>query len=709
MKKSKLLWLALILALVMSVSAITAFAAGEPTLTVKTTSLELENAVYMNFKVQSKNISDTSSVKLLVWESYPGKYTKGTEDAELSVMKTEAGTGYLVFQYTDLAAKDMTKFVYVCAYANINGKEYYSNATKFSIVQYAYNAQSDAKLKPLVDSMLVYGASAQTYFNYKTDFLATDPIVKVRVEGGTHADGFKTMYYQKGSMSTFIAGAPAAGMEFSHWENSLGYIVGASSTLSIPVNADDTYTAVYKETGGHSHKVATFVGYEATCTDDGYTDGTYCSDCGEVLSARTVIAAKGHSMLSGRCLHCGFQRVDYTNDSLYASTHGYESLGKMAKGTAMQGFYRELDQQISAFHKNTAMNLDDLLVTCIDVRPYNLTRQEAQIVFTFYRHDHPLYYWLDDGLTYASLGDTLYYIYPMTYPEYMLGSRRAEANATIYEGIEKYANYVHGISDDYTKVLAAHDLIAEAVDYAYDQFGQAETASWAHSILGYFEDKDVVCEGYAKTLQILLNFSGVENIYVVGSSDGYAHAWNLIRLDDGEWYWVDLTWDDNAEVIYNYFCVNDVQFVNWRDDIDFAGNVTFVDEHTPYDIYQEYINLLCYALPERSDHVFSDVDVLEMRETFTVDGATYALIGYQEVRLIRLEGSGTVVVSDRVEYNGKVYTVTEIGAMDSKGFFDSALYVTSNSINKVILYGNLWRVWGNALKNGALRTVIVLP
>jgi hypothetical protein len=53
MKKSKFLWLSLILALIMSVSAVTAFAAGEPTLTVKTTSLELENAVYMNFKVQS--------------------------------------------------------------------------------------------------------------------------------------------------------------------------------------------------------------------------------------------------------------------------------------------------------------------------------------------------------------------------------------------------------------------------------------------------------------------------------------------------------------------------------------------------------------------------------------------------------------------------------------------------------------------------------
>jgi hypothetical protein len=347
-------------------------------------------------------------------------------------------------------------------------------------------------------------------------------------------------------------------------------------------------------------------------------------------------------------------------------------------------------------------------VASLDVRAYGLTLREVEIVFTFYRHDHPLYYWLCDGLSYATLGEELYYIYPMTYSEYMLGSRRAEANAEIYAGIEEYANYVHGISDAYTKVLAAHDLIADAVEYAYDQFGQPETATWAHSILGYFENKDVVCEGYTKTLQILLNFSGVENIYVVGSSDSYAHAWNLIRLDDGEWYWVDLTWNDNDYMNYNYFCVNDVQFVNWRDADDFAGSMTFMDEHTPYDITQEYINLICYALPERSDHVFSEVDILELRETFTVGSATYALIGHDEVRLIHLDGSGTAVISDWVEYNGNIYTVTEIGAMDNKGFFDSGLFVTSNAINTLILYGNDWNVVGNALSNSALRTIIVL-
>jgi hypothetical protein len=46
--------------------------------------------------------------------------------------------------------------------------------------------------------------------------------------------------------------------------------------------------------------------------------------------------------------------------------------------------------------------------------------------------------------------------------------------------------------------------------------------------------------------------------------------------------------------------------------------------------------------------------------------------------------------------------------MDNKGFFDSGLFVTSNAINTLILYGNDWNVVGNALSNSALRTIIVL-
>ena len=49
-----------------------------------------------------------------------------------------------------------------------------------------------------------------------------------------------------------------------------------------------------REIKAHGHKEATVNGYDATCTTNGLTNGTVCSECGEVLAAQEVIPALGH-------------------------------------------------------------------------------------------------------------------------------------------------------------------------------------------------------------------------------------------------------------------------------------------------------------------------------------------------------------------------------------------------------------------------------
>ena len=46
---------------------------------------------------------------------------------------------------------------------------------------------------------------------------------------------------------------------------------------------------------------------EATCTNNGHTGKTVCSDCGTVLDAGSVITAPGHSYIDGVCNVCGAQ------------------------------------------------------------------------------------------------------------------------------------------------------------------------------------------------------------------------------------------------------------------------------------------------------------------------------------------------------------------------------------------------------------------
>lgn len=54
-----------------------------------------------------------------------------------------------------------------------------------------------------------------------------------------------------------------------------------------------------------------------------------------------------------------------------------------------------------------------------------------------------------------------------------------------------------------------------------------------------------ICAGYARLYTCLMTELGYENAYVVGySADGTYHAWNEVRLEDGSWYSVDTTMND---------------------------------------------------------------------------------------------------------------------------------------------------------------------
>ena len=253
-KHLKLLLVLLVLALTVAAIAITVGAtesSEEPALYVKSFSVSLENAVFMNFKVQSTGIDDPGSITLLLWESVPEEYKKGSEDVELSSEGTETASGYEVFKYTNLAAKDMTKCVYACAYANVDGEEIYSAPVKLSIVMYAYmqkNATNlDEGLVELLNGMLDYGALAQTYFNHNTEFLANETVYQLSVANGHFEDNFSLGWYFEGQSFTLTADPAPKGYEFSHWENSAGEDIGNAEVLEYTATKNDTYTAVYKE------------------------------------------------------------------------------------------------------------------------------------------------------------------------------------------------------------------------------------------------------------------------------------------------------------------------------------------------------------------------------------------------------------------------------------------------------------------------------
>ncbi len=114
----------------------------------------------------------------------------------------------------------------------------------------------------------------------------------------------------------------------------------------------------------------------------------------------------------------------------------------------------------------------------------------------------------------------------------------------------------------YEKMAIFHDEIIKNCDFEKDTY-------YGITVYGALVEGTAQCEGYANAFSYLCDIAGIENITVRGANaKGDSHVWNKVRID-GEWYNVDLTWDDpymkrDADnfVRHDYFFVSDPEIEN---------------------------------------------------------------------------------------------------------------------------------------------------
>lgn len=106
----------------------------------------------------------------------------------------------------------------------------------------------------------------------------------------------------------------------------------------------------------------------------------------------------------------------------------------------------------------------------------------------------------------------------------------------------------------YGRLKEYHDYLCSNITYILD-------STYPRNIYGGLIDGQGVCESYAESFKFLCDLSGLTCISVMGKAgipepDEY-HLWNYVMMDDGNWYAVDVTWDDqpnlNPSIIYDHF------------------------------------------------------------------------------------------------------------------------------------------------------------
>lgn len=104
-------------------------------------------------------------------------------------------------------------------------------------------------------------------------------------------------------------------------------------------------------------------------------------------------------------------------------------------------------------------------------------------------------------------------------------------------------------NSDYENELAIHDYLVENITYV--DHGDNSFNAYQALING-----EAVCSGYTECFKTLLDMLGINNYTISGVAGDQAHIWNVVELD-GEWYQVDVTWDDpvnsNSDYIQHYY------------------------------------------------------------------------------------------------------------------------------------------------------------
>ena len=91
-----------------------------------------------------------------------------------------------------------------------------------------------------------------------------------------------------------------------------------------------------------------------------------------------------------------------------------------------------------------------------------------------------------------------------------------------------------------------------------------EEVDWSYAYMnGPFLHGKAICQGYAYAYKYLCNRAGLWCVTVSGG----CHCWNLVMLEDGSTYHVDLTWGDVGDDLDGYFLLT-------QEEIE--------EDHTPY-------------------------------------------------------------------------------------------------------------------------------
>lgn len=197
---------------------------------------------------------------------------------------------------------------------------------------------------------------------------------------------------------------------------------------------------------------------------------------------------------------------------------------------------------------------------------YKLTLDEVSNIYCEMLYSEGEWFYVSSGFRY-SLNDNGYvstFLVNYNYDVSTISSRKTEFN----EKVSEIISMIRPSWSDAEKILFLHDYLAEHCHYD-TTFDAASYNAYSAIVTG-----SSVCQGYALAMCVLCKELGIPCYTVTydatiidnGEEKNDRHMWNLVQAD-GEWYHVDVTFDDYApdmigHVSHDYLLQSDAEMLN---------------------------------------------------------------------------------------------------------------------------------------------------
>lgn len=185
-------------------------------------------------------------------------------------------------------------------------------------------------------------------------------------------------------------------------------------------------------------------------------------------------------------------------------------------------------------------------------------------------------------------------------------------------------------SNRYNFVKDVHDYLCNSI--IYPDIPSDYYVGDCHDAYGALVNGYAVCQGYAEAFKLICDLYKIPCVYISGTANGGGHAWNAVQMDDGKWYLIDATWDDQDSYLFDDYFLCGLNSVD-----TYFGCSVFSSSHVA-DTAQ-FIPSLNYG-----------TDYYAQTDHYTLFDATYNCDARTSDNILVL--SATDVSSNNIYYNG---------------------------------------------------------